>query len=192
VVVYPARFAGDRWRAVWYEGGRRRQCEAMSEERLAARVEKIVARLAADAPGLERPGAELIAHYLSPSRHPAGKGWSRKHADTQRRLCHKYPAPVIGHMACEDIKIGDMQAAVNAAPTAGEGDRVRRCISALVHAGIAGGYLTSPRLRLVHWQAGTRPTPAPTRMRRSPAITGWCMCGGARPARAARRSGAAC
>src|SRR5690348_18006166 len=45
VVVYPARFAGDRWRAVWYEGGRRRQCEAASEERLAARVEKIVARL---------------------------------------------------------------------------------------------------------------------------------------------------
>ena len=27
VTVYPARGAGDRWRAVWYEGGRRRQCE---------------------------------------------------------------------------------------------------------------------------------------------------------------------
>jgi integrase len=161
VVVYPARFAGDRWRASWYEGGRRRQCEAATEERLAARVEKIVARLGADAPGLEAPGSELISHYLSPGRHPAGQGWSRKHADTQARLCRKYLEPVIGHLACEDIKTADMQAAVNAAPTSGEGDRVRRCISALVNAGIAGGYLTSGRLRLVHWQAGTRPTPPP-------------------------------
>ena len=31
VTVYPARGAGDRWRAVWYEGGRRRQCESVSE-----------------------------------------------------------------------------------------------------------------------------------------------------------------
>jgi integrase/recombinase XerC len=38
----------------------------------------------------------------------------------------------------------------------------------------------------------TWPTSAPTRMRRSSATTGWCMCGGARPARAARRNGAAC
>jgi hypothetical protein len=37
-----------------------------------------------------------------------------------------------------------MQQIVNAAPTAGEGDRVRRMISALVTAGIAGGYLASP------------------------------------------------
>jgi integrase len=161
VVVYPARFAGDRWRAVWYEGGRRCQCEAVTEDRLAVRVEKVLERLAADAPGMERPGGELIAFYLSPSRHPAGKGWSRKHADTQRRLCARYLAPVIGDLACEDIKAADMQTAVNAAPTASEGDRVRRCVSALVHAGIASGYLTSPRLRLVHWQPGTRPEPPP-------------------------------
>jgi integrase len=146
---------------VWYEGGRRRQCEAASEERLAARVEKIVDRLAADAPGMDRPGAELLAYYLSPARHRAGEGWSRKHADTQRRLCAKYLAPVIGHLACEDIKAADMQAAVNAAPTAGEGDRVRRCVSALVNAGIAGGFLTSGRLRMVHWQPGTRTAPPP-------------------------------
>jgi hypothetical protein len=55
ITVYPARRAGERWRAVWYENGQRRQCQAATEERLAARVEKIQARLAADAPGLERP-----------------------------------------------------------------------------------------------------------------------------------------
>jgi integrase len=161
VTVYPARFAGDRWRAVWYEDGQRRQCQSATEEGLAARIEKITLRLAADAPGLERPGAELIAYYLSPGRHPAARPWSRKHADTQRRLCARYLAPVIAGLACEDIKTGHMQAAVNAAPTAGEGARVRRCISALVSAGLAGGYLTNPRLKDVHWQPGDRPAPTP-------------------------------
>ena len=46
-----------------------------------------------------------------------------------------------------------MQQVVNAAPTPGEGDRVQRMISALVTAGIDGGYLASPRLAKVHWQA---------------------------------------
>jgi integrase len=159
VTVYPARCAGDRWRAVWYENGRRRQCESVSEDGLAARVEKITARLAADAPGLERPGTELIAYYLSPGRHRADRPWSRKHADTQARLCARYLAPVIARLACEDIKTAHMQAAVNAAPTAGEGARLRRCISALVSAGITGGYLTSLRVKDVHWQAGDRPAP---------------------------------
>ena len=43
VTVYPARAAGDRWRAVWYEGGRRRQCQAVTEAGLAAKLEKITA-----------------------------------------------------------------------------------------------------------------------------------------------------
>ena len=73
VTVYPARAAGGRWRAVWYEDGARRQCEAASEDRLAAKLEKVTERLAADAPNLERPGADLIAWYLSPDRHPAGQ-----------------------------------------------------------------------------------------------------------------------
>jgi integrase len=161
ITVYPARRAGDRWRAVWYENGQRRQCQAATEERLAARVEKIQARLAADAPGLERPGADLIAYYLSPDRHPASAPWSRKHADTQARLCARFMTPVIGHLACEDITTAHTQAIVNAAPTAGEGDRVRRCISALVTAGITGGYLTSPRLKNVHWQPSDRAAPRP-------------------------------
>jgi integrase len=161
VTVYPAREPGGRWRAVWYENGVRRQCEAASEDRLAARLEKVTERLMADAPNLERPGADLIAWYLSPSRHPAGRAWSAKHADTQRRLCERFVAPVIAAITCQDIKVTDMQKAVNAAPTEGEGARLRRCLSALVTAGIAGGYLASPRLREVHWQAGDRPSTGP-------------------------------
>ena len=64
----PERVAADRWRTVWYEKGQRRQCEAATEDRLAARLEKVTERLATGAPNLERPGADLIAFYLSPGR----------------------------------------------------------------------------------------------------------------------------
>ena len=87
ITVYPAREGQDRWRAVWHENGSRRQCEAVSGERLAARVEQVTERLAADAPNMERTGADLIGHYLDPDRLPADRRWSRKHAHTQRRLC---------------------------------------------------------------------------------------------------------
>ena len=161
ITVYPAREGQDRWRAVWYENGSRRQCEAVSGERLAARLEKVTERLGADAPNMERTGADLIAHYLDPDRLPADWRWSRKHAHTQRRLCERFAVPVIGDVACQDIKTGHMQQVVNAAPTAKEGARVHGMISALVTAGIEAGYLANPRLAKVHWQAGDRPLPPP-------------------------------
>ena len=161
VTVYPARLPGGRWRAVWYENGARRQCEAATEDRLAGKLEKITERLMADAPNLEKSGADLIAWYLSPARHPASRPWSAKHADTQRRLCERFVAPAIAAITCQDIKIAHMQQAVNAAPTAGEGARLHRALSAMVTAGITGGYLTNPRLREVHWQPGNRPAPGP-------------------------------
>jgi hypothetical protein len=73
----------------------------------------------------------------------------RKHAHTQRRLCERFAAPVIGAVTCEDIKTGHTQKIVNAAPTAGEGGRVHGMLSALVAAGIEGGYLANPRLAMV-------------------------------------------
>jgi integrase len=161
ITVYPARGEGDRWRALWYEGGRRRQCEAVAEDKLAAKLAKVTERLAADAPNLERPGADLIAWYLCPDRHPADRPWSRRHADTQRRLCERFIAPVIGTVCCQDIRVADMQQIVNSAPTAGEGARLHRCLSAMVTAGIAAGYLTSPRLKEVHWQAAGRAAAGP-------------------------------
>ncbi len=110
---------------------------------------------------MERPGADLIAWYLDPDRLPVGRRWSRKHAHTQRRLCERFAAPVIAAVTCQDIKAAHMQAIVNAAPTAGEGARVQGMISALVSAGVDGGYLANPRLSKVHWQAGDRSLPAP-------------------------------
>jgi integrase len=147
--------------AVWYENGERQQCEAASEEKLAARLEKVTERLEADAPHMKLRGADLIAYYLSPDRLPVRGQWSRKHAHTQRRLWERFAAPVIDAVVCQDIKTGHMQKIVNAAPTPGEGDRVQGMISALVTAGLEGGYLTNPRLAMVHWQAADRPMPAP-------------------------------
>jgi integrase len=159
ITVYPLREEPGRWRAVWYENGERLQCEAASEEKLAPKVAKVTERLAADAPNMRRPGADLIGHYLDPDRLPVEERWSRKHLDTQSRLCERFVAPVIAGLACEDIKTSHMQAIVNAAPTAGEGARVRGMISALVSAGLDGGYLANPRLAKVHWQACGRPLP---------------------------------
>jgi hypothetical protein len=154
--VYPAREEKGRWRAVWHEDGQRQQCEASSEEKLAAELDKVTARLAADAPNMKRLGADLIRHYLDPDRLPADERWSRKHAHTQRRLCERFAAPVIDAVTCQDIKTSHMQKIVNAASTPGEGARVRGMISAMVSAGFDGGYVANPRLAKVHWQAGDR------------------------------------
>ena len=161
ITVYPARFDGDRWRAVWHENGERQQCESVQEAMLAVKLEKVTERLAADAPNMKRPGADLIAHYLDPDRLPVDKRWSRRHSDTQRRLCERFAAPVIEAVTCQDIKTSHTQKIVNAAPTSGEGDRVHRMITALVAAGIEGGYLANARLAKVHWQPGDRILPAP-------------------------------
>lgn len=151
ITVYPARCEGGRWRAVWYElDGSRGQCQSVSQQGLAARLEKVAERLAADAPNMLRTGSELIGYYLSDDRRPAERAWSRRHADTQRYLCARYLEPVIGQLASQDIRVADMQAAVNAAPTAKEGKRVRAMISALVGAGVSGGYLASDRLKSAH------------------------------------------
>ena len=114
---------------------------------------------------MERPGTDLIAYYLSlPVARPA----SGRQAVVPQACRHPAPAvravcgPVIGEItACQDIKVADIQQVVNAAPTAGEGARLHRCLSAMITAGITGGYLTSPRLKEVHWQAGDRPAPGP-------------------------------
>ena len=125
ITVYPAREEQGRWRAVWHENGERQQCEAASEDKPAAKLAKVTERLEADAPNMTLRGADLIAFYLSPDRLPVQRQWSRKHAHTQRRLCERFAAPVIGGIVRQDITTRHMQKIVNAAPTPGEGGRVR-------------------------------------------------------------------
>jgi hypothetical protein len=106
ITVYPAREGQGRWRAVWYENAKRRQCEGTTEQWLAVKLEKVIERLAAGALNMELPGTELIAFYLSPDRLPADRQWSCKHAHTQRRLCERFATPVIGGLACQDFTAG--------------------------------------------------------------------------------------
>lgn len=78
ITVYPPREEREPWRAVFTEDGHRRNRQAMSEAGLASKLEKVRERLAAEAVNMEKPGAELIAHYLDPDRHPVDKRWSRR------------------------------------------------------------------------------------------------------------------
>jgi hypothetical protein len=57
-------------RAVWHQNGQRQQCEAASEEKLAAKLAKVTERLEADAPNKTLCGEDLIAFYLSADRLP--------------------------------------------------------------------------------------------------------------------------
>jgi hypothetical protein len=143
ILVYPPEAGGEPWRATFTENGQRRFRQGATEAKLAAKLAKVTERLQADAVNMERPGADLIKHYLDPGRLPAQDRWSRKHAHTQRRLCERFAAPVIDAVTCQDITIWHTQQIVNAAPTAGEGERVHGMLSALVAAGIEGGYLTN-------------------------------------------------
>jgi hypothetical protein len=161
ILVYPPETDGEPWRAVFTENGQRKYRQGATEVKLAAKLEKVKQRLSAGATNMERPGADLIAYYLDCDRLPVNERWSRKHTHTQRRLCERFAAPVIGAVTCQDIETWHTQQIVNAAPTAGEGARVAGMMSAVVAAGIKGGYLTNPRLAMVHWQAGDRPLPAP-------------------------------
>lgn len=161
ITVYPPRKNGGRWRAVWLENGERKQCESVSEEKLAAKLAKVKERLGTGAANMLRPGADLIAWYLNLDRLPVAKRWSRKHAHTQGRLCELYAKPVIAEVTSQDITVDHMQRIVNAAPTEGEGERVRRMVSAMVNAGLDAGYLSNSRLAKVHWQPGDRALAVP-------------------------------
>ena len=104
ILVYPPEAEGEPWRAVFTENGQRKYRQGATEVKLAEKLEKVRERLQADAANMERPGADLIKHYLDPDRLPAGDRWSRKHAHTQRRLCERFAEPVIGAVTCQDIK----------------------------------------------------------------------------------------
>ena len=68
ILVYPPEEAGEPWRATFVENGRRRFRQAMTEAELAAKLAKVTERLRAGAPDMQRPGADLIAHYLDHDR----------------------------------------------------------------------------------------------------------------------------
>jgi hypothetical protein len=74
ILVYPPETGGEPWRAVFTENGQRRFRQGATEAKLAEKLEKVTERLSADAANMEKPGAELIAHYLDPTGCRRGEG----------------------------------------------------------------------------------------------------------------------
>ena len=66
-------------------------------------------------------GADLIAYYLSPDRLPVQRQWSRKHAHTQRRLCERFAAPVIGAVPARTSRPGTCSRSSTPRPRRGRG-----------------------------------------------------------------------
>jgi hypothetical protein len=77
ILVYPPETDGEPWRAVFTENGQRKYRQGATEAKLAGKLEKVKERLQANAANMERPGADLIRHYLDPDRLPGQDRWSR-------------------------------------------------------------------------------------------------------------------
>jgi len=116
--------------------------------------------------------------------------WPRKQADNQRRLCQRSAVPVIGAVACPDITTSHTQKIVNAAPAAGEGDRVHRMLSAMIGAGILTGSRAVPPWRHPLYREAKLPEGTTVRRRAPPAKSRNACVSGTCPLQAARRSAA--
>lgn len=80
--------------------------------------------------------------------------WSIRHRDEQVRYCNDYVLPVIGAVPCRELTRADFQEIIDKASTRSVAQHVRRCLSALVAAGVEEGHLLQSRdvLRGVRWQ----------------------------------------
>ena len=162
ITVYPGREEQGRWRAVWYENGGRQQCEAASEEKLAARLEKVTERPEADTPRMKLRGADLIACYLSPltASRSRGSGPASTRIPSAGCACGSLPRSSTRSSA-RTSRPDTCRRSSTPRPRPGKASGSRCMISALAGAGLEGGYLANPRLAKVHWQAGDHPMPAP-------------------------------
>ena len=144
VRAYSPTSAGGYWRIRWEEAGRRRDTTAPGRAEAIAKATELAERLGrGSATDLARAtGADLVAHYLDPARRPPRvAAWSERHRDEQARYCERYVLPVLGHLPCRCITRLHLQAVVDQAPTTSVAEHLRRCLSALVAAGLEEGHL---------------------------------------------------
>lgn len=142
--VYPPSRPGRYWRIRWQEAGRRRDTSACSRAEAMAKAQDLAARLARGTPtALARStGADLVALYLDPARRPPRvERWSEHHREEQERYCRLYVLPALEAVRCRNMTRADLQRALDLAPTPSVAAHMRRCLSALVSAGLAEGHL---------------------------------------------------
>jgi site-specific recombinase XerC len=157
VRAYSPAEDGGYWRLRWEEGGRRRDTTAASREEAVAKAADLVERLGRGAPTelARATGADLVAHYLDSARRPARvERWSERHRDEQVRYCHLYVVPILGTVACARLTRLDFQRVLDQARTRSVATQLRRCLTAMVNAGLEEGHLLARQdvLRGVRWQ----------------------------------------
>lgn len=117
---------------------------------------ELVERLSAGTPTALRSarGRVLVQRYLDPNRRPTrGRAWSDRHREEQESYCRRFVLPVIGDLPVGTLTRAHMQQIVDQAKTKPVGDHLRRCVSAMVTAGLEDGLLLARQdvLRGVHW-----------------------------------------
>jgi len=160
VRAYPPPRSDGYWRLRWLEEGRRRDTTARSRDEAVAKAAELVAGLARGRPTdwARAPGAALIAHYLDPKRRPVrGRAWSLRHREEQEAYCRRFVAPVIDDVGLRQLSRVHFAQVLKAAPTASVASHLRRCLTAMVAAGLEEGLIlaTQDVLRGVHWRDPT-------------------------------------
>lgn len=128
------------------------------------KVGKIQERLDSKATRSTVPVSTLLDEWLHPSDEP--HSWSLKYTRSNEWLVRTYVRPSIGSVICQDLRREDVVKAVKAAPTAGEGQRLKRLLSSALRWGDAYGYLTTSPDKLLHrvvWSKGGSRGPAKVR-----------------------------
>ena len=156
VVVYGPPGPSGSWRIRWNELGRRHDTTARSREAAMRKAEAIAERLNVGTPTahLRAKGKRLVAHYLDLRRRPArGTGSSERYRDDQTSYCDRFVLPVIAEVTLKDLRRWHFQRILDAAPTASVGEHLRRCVSAMVAAGVEEGLLLARQdvLRGIRW-----------------------------------------
>lgn len=150
----------------FYEAGRRRNTSGgVALEEALVTVQELIDRLSSGAVNAPKTMGELIERYLDPDRIPdSGEPWSAKHRYNQERMCRLFVSPHIKSVRCKDVTRVDVQRVVNAAPTQGEGKRLKVLVGSILRFGIDEEYIGTPiesLMRKVNWQAQGRPLPPP-------------------------------
>ena len=156
VRAYPPTRPDGYWRLRWIEDGRRRDTTARSRSEAIAKAAGVVDELARGLPTdwSRAKGAALIEHYLDPARRPLrGRAWSLRHREEQEAYCRRFVSPVIGGAELRRLSRVDFARVLATAPTASVAAHLRRCVSAMVAAGLEEGLLlaTQDVLRGLHW-----------------------------------------
>jgi hypothetical protein len=142
VLVYEPAGPGGYWRVRWVEDGRRRDTSAASRDGAVAKAGELVERLSIGVPTgyAAALGRVLVEHYLDPARRPLrGRGWSERHREEQESYCRRFVVPVIADVPLRSLTRVHLQRVLDQAATPAVAGHLRRCLTAMVAAGLEEG-----------------------------------------------------